>query len=298
MRIYGAALLVGMCLCLPPAHAANSSDRNDLSGYLANRGAVIIPYALDSSGEMNVDAVLCPREKKCLATPLEFDSGDPDNNIGPELKEKLGLNSQEKTLARFYLGRLPPVTDFPIYFSNDPLRGNYIGARSIERMGLWFNFGSREIYGGIPRDAINAYMKGTALRYRTIALKSYGTYRYITVSINGKKPANFAIDTGATGSVIDTKYAHALGLGFDTKHCVAMGSQLGETRTCFTHDIVTMKAEKEPLSAYLPRGFADLDLGFVLPPLHIKGVLGVDWLERNAAIMSLTENRIYVPIVS
>jgi hypothetical protein len=54
----------------------------------------------------------------------------------------------------------------------------------------------------------------------------------------------------------------------------------------------------EPLSVYLPAGFIELELSFVIPPLHIKGVLGTDWLERNAAIMSFPENRLYVPTMN
>jgi hypothetical protein len=284
-------LLFAAFLGLSPAHAAVSAP-NGLPGYLAQRGAVIVPYTHDAYGEMNADAMLCS-QKTCVRAPVEFDTGDPDNNISGGLKEKLGL-TREKKLVKFRLGTLPPISGFPIYFSPENARGDYIGARWIEKLGLWFNFGSREVYGKVPRHAVPAFMKRSALRYEAVPLKRSGPYRYITVSINGEKPVNFLIDTGATASVIDTEYALSLGLRFNTGNCTAMESQIGETRTCFTRDVASMKAGKTPLSVALPKGFANLYLGFVIPNVGISGILGLDWLENNAAVMSLAENKLYV----
>ncbi|WP_160113693.1 retropepsin-like aspartic protease [Phyllobacterium salinisoli] len=297
MKIDGSALLLSFGLCLFPALAGETADQNDLAAFLANRGSVIIPYTLDSGGGMIVDAVLCPTVQKCVGTPFGFDSGDPDNNIGRELTDKLALTGKEKVLDRLYLGGLPPISYFPIYFSEQTLRGSYLGAHWMEKLGLWLDFGAREVYGSVPPGAVEDYMKGSALKYRTFALKSFETYRYITVSINGKEQVNFLVDTGTTGSVIDKNYAQSLGLRFSDKQCTTLGSQIGETRTCFTHDIVSMKAGNQPLSVYLPRGFADLDTSFIVPPLNIKGIVGMEWLERNAVIMSLAENKLYVPVM-
>ncbi|WP_420960871.1 aspartyl protease family protein [Brucella sp. IR073] len=296
MKSGGICLLFVALACLGQAHAAENPDRNDLSGYLDNRGAVIMPYTLDPNGQMEIDAVLCPAREQCLGVPLQFDSGAPDNNINAALKERLSLKGDEKTIAKFYLGALPPVSAFPVSFSKEGMRGSYIGAGWIEKLGLWFNFGTREVYGKVPSGAVADYVKGSALKYRVIPLKSLDAYRYVTVSINGKKPVNFLIDTGAAVSLIDKDYAQSLSLGFNDRHCLTMGSQAGESKTCLTHDILSLKAEDEPLPAYLPKGFGYLDMSFVIPPLKIKGILGLDWLERTGAIMALAENRLYVPV--
>jgi hypothetical protein len=229
---------------------------------------------------------------------LQYDLGDPDNNINDELKEKLSLTGNEKTLNKLYLGPLAPLSDLPISFRNRKGQGSYIGARWMEKLALWFNFGAREAYGNVPPGTFEGYMKESELHYRMIPLKTFDAYRYLTVSINGKTPVNFLIDTGAPRSLIDRNYAESLGLGASNKQCLRMSIQAGETRACPTHDVVSLKAENEPLSVYLPAGFIELKLSFVIPPLHIKGVLGTDWLERNAAIMSLPENRLYVPTMN
>ncbi|VVE23135.1 hypothetical protein PHO31112_03238 [Pandoraea horticolens] len=295
MKIVRIAFVLVLLAYLAPAHAADAQDRNDLSGYLISHGAIVMPYTLDSNRQMNAEAVLCSCEQRCSGVSLQYDLGDPDNNINDELKEKLSLTGNEKTLNKLYLGPLAPLSNLPISFKNRKGQGSYIGARWMEKLALWFNFGAQEVYGNVPSGVFEGYMKKSELHYRTIPLKTFDAYRYLTVSINGKKPVSFLIDTGAPRSLIDKNYAESLGFGVSEKQCLGVSSQAGETRSCVTHDVMSLKAENEPLSVYLPAGFIELDLNFVVPRLHIKGILGLDWLERNAAIMSLPENRLYVP---
>lgn len=279
-------------------HATPILYQNDLSGNLKQSGAIVIPYSREGDEDMYVSAVLCTDEKKCFGKPFGFDTGDLNNNINKELKKSIFLKDNAKSLPLFYLDSLLPIYSLPIYTSSDKYsrRGNYLGAQWIDKLGLWFNFGTKEIYSDVPAGKIEDYVNNSHVKYQSIPLKNLGGYRYITASINGGEGVNLLIDTGTNGDVIDKNYAEKLGLTENKEQCGDAETQAGKGYACFTHDVVSLRVNNKAIPGYFPRGMVVLNISFVLPPARIKGILGMDWLEQSGAIMSLKENRVYFPI--
>lgn len=268
---------------------------NDPSRYLLERGAFMASYALGDDLQMHAKALLCKKEKQCFPVSLEFDTGDLNNHVNAALKDELSLADGTKSLHKVSIGSLPAMLDFPIYFSDQSGRGSYLGASSIEKYGLWFNFGKREIYGGVRPGLMDDYVKQSQVRYTLSSLEDFGGYRYMSVSLNGRQPVNFLVDTGTSVSLIDKAYAEQIGLHIEDDRCEQGESQVGKSRVCYTSDVFSIRSGEHYFFASLPKGFLTMNLRFVIPPLQVKGILGLDWLERNAAIVSLKENKLYVP---
>jgi len=291
-------IFFGFLFTLSACSMYQTDNKNDLPKYLKNQGVEIISFVIDDENRMKFNSVLCKNTNTCINRPMDIDLGDCSNNITNETKILLGLNENQSKLEKVNFGGVALIHDFPIYFSGQDMRDDYIGNGFIRDNGYAIDFNSKNIYINPEASLLSDFIMSADTLYTKSNINIVSpSYLTVQVSINGNTPVNFLIDNGASESLIDSNYANSIGLDIDKNRCEVGGSQIGKIELCRTIDVSSMKIDKNELKAP-SKGFWSTNLSFVMPGDNIKGLLGMDLLLQNQAIIHPKEKSIYTRTVN
>ncbi len=295
-----------MLLIVYTASFADNSYKNNLMGYLKQHGSKIVDFSVNKRNELRFDSVLCISQKRCIGGKLGIDSGDPFNNITLTTSELLNFNAKTNKLLNTYIDS-HTAGKLPFSVSKDTFRYNYLGNVFLAKNDIWIDFGNKKIYLNASENMFNGFMENTNITYKKIKLErdrgrfKNGNYVSIYLSVNGNTPVKFIIDNGASNSLIDYDYAKSVGIQFNKNNCFSSSnSQVGNLTLCRTYDVYSVRWRGNELGNYLANGFLAPQNFFNHFPQKekVKGILGMDWLLTNQAILSVKNKVLYLPYLS
>ena len=127
--------------------------------------------------------------------------------------------------------------------------------------------------------------------YKKISLKySPSKHRLLKVSVNDAKPINFMLDSGMPQTTMSIEYAKSLNLKLLGQSIAAKGSGGGKMEMFKTH---ITRLFIDPV-AWTPHEMEAMNFKYVQIGTPIFGVIGLDWMQANHAVIDLTSDILYV----
>ncbi len=131
--------------------------------------------------------------------------------------------------------------------------------------------------------------------YKMIALRpSPSGHATLMVQVNDFAPVRFLFDSGVTQTTMALDYAKTLGLPISTDAITGRGSGGGEMKIFKTQ---VKKIIIGPVD-WFPRDMNTMDFQYVKIGEPLFGVIGIDWMQDNQAVINVGDNLVFADPIS
>lgn len=182
-----------------------------------------------------------------------------------------------------------------IKIDQHPIIG-FLGINFLTKYNAIIDVANKRLYlqaAQVSSQTTAAYQKMlTDAGYKVIKILPSPTgHRLISVGINDNIPVPFLFDTGVTQTTLSRNYAKQIGLPLDQYSSFSQANGGGGTMA--VGSTLIQKLVVGPVVS-LSYKAAVLDFKYVQVGTPIYGALGIDWMQKNNAIIDVANNLIFV----